>query len=125
MVYGDNRPYNVAIVVANVPAVQKWAATSQFSLSPDPEALLRDERVRTLVKGEIEKFGAPFKGFESIQDFVLIAQDFTTDNGMLTPSLKLKRRKVLEEYGTALDQLYAKRKGEGCATGTGARASAA
>jgi long-chain acyl-CoA synthetase len=122
MVYGDNRPYNVAIVVANLPVIQKWAAEHATTLPHDPDAALKDDRVRTLIKGEIEKYGSGFKGFESIQDFVLIASDFTTDNGMLTPSLKLKRRKVLETYGSALEQLYAKRKGERSA---GASASAA
>jgi long-chain acyl-CoA synthetase len=48
-----------------------------------------------------------FKGFEEVRDFALIAQDFTTDNGMLTPSLKLKRRKVMETYGKVIDDLYA------------------
>jgi long-chain acyl-CoA synthetase len=114
MVYGDNKPFNVALVVANVPAIKKWAEHQTFSppLPSDTDALLKDDRVISLIKGEIEKYGAAFKGFESIQDFALIASDFTTDNGMLTPSLKLKRRKVLETYGATLDQLYTRRRGE-------------
>jgi long-chain acyl-CoA synthetase len=112
MVYGDNKPFNVALVVANVPAIKSWAAQHAANLPTDPDALLKDDRVRSLLKGEIEKYGAGFKGFESIQDFALIASDFTTDNGMLTPSLKLKRRKVLETYGSSIEQLYAKRRGE-------------
>ena len=51
-----------------------------------------------------------FKGFESVQDFALIGEDFTTENEMLTPSLKLKRRKVMEVYGKAIDELYAKKR---------------
>ncbi len=114
MVYGDNKPFNVALVVANVPAIKTWAEQQTFaqSLPSDADALLKDDRVISLVKGEIEKYGAAFKGFESIQDFALIASDFTTDNGMLTPSLKLKRRKVLETYGSTIEQLYARRRGE-------------
>ncbi len=46
------------------------------------------------------------KGYERVQDFVLSLEDFTTDNGMLTPTLKLKRRSVLERYGPDLDALY-------------------
>ncbi|MGH7281520.1 MAG: hypothetical protein ACRELY_08365, partial [Polyangiaceae bacterium] len=53
-----------------------------------------------------------FKGFESVQDFALIDKDFTTENGMLTPSLKLKRRAVLEKYGPMIDELYKKKKAE-------------
>ena len=111
MVYGDNRPFNVALVVANVAAVQKWGGEQHLTLPADPEALLKDDRVVRLFRGEIEKYARAFKGFESVQDFALIKDDFTTDNNMLTPSLKLKRRKVVEVYGSVLDGLYAK-KGE-------------
>ncbi len=111
MVYGDNRPFNVALVVANVPALKTWAAEHQVTLPSSPEGIVKDDRVRALLKQEIDKLGAAFKGFESIQDFALVDQDFTTDNGMLTPSLKLKRRKVLEAYGPVIDALYAKRAG--------------
>ena len=43
--------------------------------------------MRALIKGEIDRLSDKFKGFESVRDFTLIGQDFTTDNGMLTPSL--------------------------------------
>ena len=41
-----------------------------------------------------------------MQNFIIALEDFTTDNGMLTPTLKLKRRAVLERYGSDLDALY-------------------
>jgi long-chain acyl-CoA synthetase len=109
MVYGDNRPFNVALVVANVSALKSWAVEHEVTLPSAGDAIVKDDRVRALFKKEIEKYGAAFKGFESIQDFALIDQDFTTDNGMLTPSLKLKRRKVIETYGGAIDALYTKK----------------
>ncbi|HEX3769728.1 MAG TPA: long-chain fatty acid--CoA ligase [Polyangiaceae bacterium] len=121
MVYGDNRPFNVALVVANVPAVRKWAETEHTRLPNDEEGLLKDERVRALFKGEIDKYAAAFKGFESVKGFALIGTDFTTENGMLTPSLKLKRRKVVETFGSVIEQLYAAAKSQ---TRPAARASA-
>jgi long-chain acyl-CoA synthetase len=122
MVYGDNKPFNVALVVANVGAVRKWAEEQHLTLPGSTDALLRDDRVRSLFKQEIEKHGAAFKGFESIHDFALIGDDFTTDNGMLTPSLKLKRRKVIEAHGGLIDGLYAKRATEKRASPAAARA---
>jgi long-chain acyl-CoA synthetase len=113
MVYGDNKPFNVALVVASVPALKKWAQDNTIALPDGADAILKDDRVRALFKQEIEKYGAAFKGFESIQDFALIADDFTTDNGMLTPSLKLKRRKVIETFGPVIESLYAKRASKG------------
>ena len=108
MVYGDNRPFNVALVVANVPAVRKWAQAGHIDLPGGDDALLGDARVRALFEKEIETHGGAMKGFEAVRDFALVAEDFTTENGQLTPSLKLKRRKVVEVYGHLIDQLYAK-----------------
>src|SRR5208283_2439208 len=77
MVYGDNRPFNVALLVANVDAVQSWA--QEQGLSAQGDALLAHEKVRALMKGEIDRLSDKFKGFESVRDFTLIGQDFTTD----------------------------------------------
>jgi long-chain acyl-CoA synthetase len=112
MVYGDNRPYNVAIVVANVPAVRKWAEEHSIAISADVDALLRDERVKALFRKEIADQSQEFKGFESVQDFALVGTDFTTDNGMLTPKQSLRRRQAIEAYRPVLEQLYAKKKSD-------------
>jgi long-chain acyl-CoA synthetase len=114
----------VALVVANVSALKDWARSDEASLRGlpgDTESLLKDPRVVSLFKKEIDKHGAGFKGFERIGEFALIVDDFTTDNGMLTPSLKLKRRKVIETYGSLVEQLYARKKG-GAAEGARPRA---
>jgi long-chain acyl-CoA synthetase len=107
MVFGDNKPFNVALIVANVDAVKGWA--SQQGVTATGAALLTDDKVRALFKGEVERFSEKFKGFESVREFALIDKDFTVDNEMLTPSLKLKRRKVLEVHGHLLEALYAKK----------------
>ena len=78
-------------------------------LPGDSEALLKDAKVVRSSSRRSRSTARQFKGFEAIQDFALIAKDFTTDNGMLTPSLKLKRRKVVEAHGSLIDGLYAKR----------------
>ncbi len=118
MVYGDNRPFNVALIVANVDALKSWARKNELGLE-DAAALLTHPKVRDLFEKEVEAFSKKFKGFESVNGFALIADDFTTDNGMLTPSLKLKRRKVLEVHGPVIEALYAKRASKGQATARG------
>jgi len=65
-----------------------------------------DERVRELIANEVKKHSGSFKGYERPQKFVLVSEDFTTDNGMLTPTLKLKRRSVLARYEKQLEALY-------------------
>jgi long-chain acyl-CoA synthetase len=108
MVYGDNKPFNVALVVANLDAVKEWAGAN--GVHGSGEALLTDPKVRAMMKQEIGKQAGQFKGFEDIKEFALIAKDFTTENDMLTPSMKLKRRKVMEAYGKVIEGLYGKAK---------------
>ena len=108
-VYGDNKPYNVALLCANVDALKKWVGEQGLG-SLSTEALLENPRVRELFKKELDSYMASFKGFEEVKEFALIDEDFTTDNGMLTPSLKVKRRKVMEKYGKLVEGLYAKKR---------------
>jgi long-chain acyl-CoA synthetase len=102
MIHGANRPYNVALVVLDRAAIQKWAESEGVQLHDLPQ----DDRVRHLIHDELERHSAPFKAFERPVKFVIAAEDFTIENGMLTPTLKLKRRKVLERYGADLERLY-------------------
>jgi len=103
-VYGDNKLHNVALICAAMPAVQKWA--KEHGVSGSGEKVLTDPKVQALFTQEIERIGVDFKGFERIKRFKLIAEDFTTDNGMLTPKMSLKRREVMKKYGAELDALY-------------------
>jgi len=63
--------------------------------------------VQEKVREELALVSRDFKSYERVQRFALILEDFTTANGMLTPSLKLKRRKVLERWGRTIEGLYA------------------
>lgn len=109
MVYGDNKPFNVALVVANVPSVREWAEREGVSVPAEDDKVLEEPRVRELFKAELKKYGEKFKGFEAVQECALVAEDFTADNGMLTPSLKVKRKAVMDRYGHLMDALYKKR----------------
>jgi long-chain acyl-CoA synthetase len=104
MVYGDNKPYNVALVVADLPEVQRWC--DAHGVSGSGPALLEHEKVKALFREEIDRLSADFKQFEKIKKIELIADDFTVDNGMLTPKLSLKRRAVMQKYGDRLQALY-------------------
>jgi long-chain acyl-CoA synthetase len=105
MIHGDGRPFNVALVVINEAAVCAWAGHEGIRLAEDPT---RDDQVRGLIRAELERLGVDFKGFEKPRDFALIREDFTIANGMLTPTLKLKRREVLARHGAVIEELYAR-----------------
>jgi long-chain acyl-CoA synthetase len=106
MVYGDNRLFNVALIVPDMDAVKKWAGEQGISADGD-DKLLENQRVRDMLQAEVDKASSSFKGFERIKKIALTAEDFTTQNGMLTPSLKLKRRVAWQKYQAQLEALYA------------------
>lgn len=104
VVYGSNKPHNVAFIVPDMLAVREWA--EKQGLTGDDDQLLTNDRIRKLIEEEVETFNKDFKGYERVKKVVIEREELTTQNGMLTPTLKLKRRNFLREYGDVLDALY-------------------
>jgi len=102
MLFGDNKPHNVALVVADVDAVKRWAEQEGHELGD----LGNDDKVKALIKEELKKYSETFKSYERPRDIAIVTEDFTVENGMLTPSLKLKRRTVMAKYGPKIQSLY-------------------
>ncbi len=104
MVYGMNREFNVAVVIPDYEALQGWA--KERGLDADPASLAKSDELRALIEQEVNKFSAEFKGYERARKIFIGDEDFTTENDMLTPTLKLKRRVVQQRYGDAIESLY-------------------
>jgi long-chain acyl-CoA synthetase len=105
LLYGLNRPFNVVLVVLDEPAINKWARDQGLEIK-DPT---NDQAVRALIARELETRAHHFKGYEKPKAFQLITEDFTVENGLLTPSLKVRRKLVLDLYLAKLEALYASR----------------
>ena len=105
LLFGLNRPFNVALVVIDEPAITKWAREKNLEIK-DPT---NDQAVKELISKELEARSHHFKGYEKPKAFQLIREDFTVENGLLTPSLKVKRKLVLDRYQPSIDALYASR----------------
>ncbi len=106
MIDGTNKPFNVALVVPDLEALHGWAKDNGVHAASDAD-LVATSKVYDLIMAEIETLSQGFKGYEKPRKVLLTAEDFTTDNGMLTPSLKVKRRVVMAKYGEQIDKLYA------------------
>ncbi len=102
MIYGDNKPHNVALVIPDPDALKAWAAENGVELAGAAES----PALKAALQGELEKYSKDFKGFERPRDFIVVTEDFSTENDMLTPTLKLKRRNVMQRYGAQLNALY-------------------
>ncbi len=101
MINGMNKPFNVAIIVPDMVSLEKWGKDN--GITGD---LLTDPKVAELMTKELDEHSSGFKQFEKVRKFKLIAEDFTTENDMLTPTMKLKRRIVMKAYGDDLEALY-------------------
>lgn len=104
MVYGDKRPYLVAVVVPDAAFVEEWA--SQNGRSANLETLCDDEGLRKAVGQVVERVNGDLAQIEKIRRFVVAREAFTTENGMMTPTLKIRRHKIRENYWEKLDALY-------------------
>ncbi|MCP4303719.1 MAG: long-chain fatty acid--CoA ligase [bacterium] len=104
MVYGDGKPYNVALVVPEYPALKSWAKEEGVDLD-DPD-VVHNPSLLELIGGEIGKQTESLPHYERVREFALLADDFSTDNGMLTPTLKLRRNVVLDRFDDSLQGLY-------------------
>jgi len=105
MVYGEQRPYNVAVIVPDVEYLEKWADDNDMDAS-DLGAFLQDAKVKDLFQTELDRAQSSIKHYERVRDFVLDGEEFTPENGMLTPSLKIKRRAVMAKFGAEIDAMY-------------------
>ena len=105
MVYGDNRLYNVALVVPDIAATRAWAIEHGVNARSD-DALIRSPEVRARLEAEVQTHSSEFKRFERIKRVAVIAEEFTVANGLLTPSLKTKRSVAVERFAKEFESLY-------------------
>lgn len=99
MIHGDGRPYNVALVVPDAASLKE-----RLDEGYGGGALAA---AHGLLTEEIDRLSKEFRGYEKVKKIALVAEDFTQENGMLTPTLKLKRRAVLAKWGAEIARLYA------------------
>ena len=66
-----------------------------------------DEEVYAFLKPRIEKVNAELPSYQTLKDFAVVREPLTVENGFLTPTLKVKRKKVYEAYGDRMQALYA------------------
>lgn len=105
MVYGDKRPYLVALVTLNVETVARFAR--EKGIAGEPVALSEHAEVRAEVQRAVDDVNARLSSFETIKRFAIVSRDFTIEGGELTPTLKVKRKVVSEQYQSLLENLYA------------------
>jgi long-chain acyl-CoA synthetase len=100
LVYGDKRPYCVALLTSSEEAVKRFG-------SGDASKLSESAPLRAEVQKAIDALNATLASYETIKRFAILPAEFSEAAGELTPSLKVKRKVVIDKYGPAIEALYA------------------
>jgi long-chain acyl-CoA synthetase len=105
MVHGDRHPHVVALLVPDEEFLRGWAAT--HGRRANLTELAEDAEFRQAIAQAVERVNAGLSAIERIRRFAIAAETFSTENGMLTVSLKIRRHKIKERYAAVLEGLYA------------------
>ena len=104
VMYGDRRPYPVALITLDPEEIVPWA--QQHGLPEDVAELVQRDEVREMVQNELDRANTKYAQVEQVKKFALLDHDLTQETGELTPTLKLKRNVVHERYGSVFESLY-------------------
>ena len=105
MVFGDGKEYNVCLVFPDFEYLNKYVTKNR--LPSNPEELIKSEKFTGMLQEQIEThLRKIFGGYEIPKKFHFITEDFTLDNGMLTQTMKLKRRNVIQHYEKDILKMY-------------------
>jgi len=106
LVLGDGRRFVSALIVPDFDRLRTWADREGIDLPADRETLCRDERVRERIGTEVEAVNERFEAHERITRFRLVPEEFTEENDLLTPTMKKKRRNVLDRFADRVELMY-------------------
>jgi long-chain acyl-CoA synthetase len=106
LMHGDRRPYCVALVTINEESVGKWARDRGLAYASYAE-LSGLPQVKALVQADVDAINKELPSYETVKKIALCAEDWTVENGFLTPSMKVKRAVVEATWADTLDGLYA------------------
>ncbi len=106
LLIGDARPYLSALIVPEMDELSKLAKTLGITIAGS--ALLQDSQMITHLLAIVNHSLADFPGYAKVQRIALIEDEWSVENGMLTPTLKLKRGAILEQHKEEIDALYAR-----------------
>jgi long-chain acyl-CoA synthetase len=110
IVVGDRRPYLAALIVPNFDNLERYAEYKGFEVE-GREELVKHPRVRDLLRRRIERHQRDAPPYERIGRFHLLERDLQIASGELTPTLKVKRSRLAEEYADEIEVLYRKEDG--------------
>lgn len=109
MVYGDKRPHLVAVLVPDEAFISSWA--KENDRKADLSELSDSEKFHARLREAIDRANARLSPLEQVRRFIVAEEGFTTENSLMTPSLKIRRHEIRKIYGERLEALYGRKRG--------------
>jgi long-chain acyl-CoA synthetase len=106
MVIGAGEKFTGALIVPAFNPLKEWCDQNAVSYNGN-ESIIKNEKVLSLIKDTVERYNQNFNQVEQIKKFELLPREWSVEGGELTPTLKLKRKVILEKYKDAVDRIYA------------------
>jgi long-chain acyl-CoA synthetase len=106
IVIGDKRKFPAVLIAPYFPLLEDWARNNQVAFSSRAD-LVANPKVHGLYEGIIDDLNANLARFEKLKRVMLIAEEFSPENGTLTHTMKVRRRAVEDRYRARIDELYA------------------
>ena len=106
VIYGENRPFTICMIVPDFFVVERYAEKNNLPM--DMKTIIQRKDVQDLITNEITNaLKGKYGGYEIPKKFLFLTENFTLENGMLTQTMKLKRRVVLQKYMDQIESLEA------------------
>jgi long-chain acyl-CoA synthetase len=107
VILGDNRPFLTLLVSPSMPHLEDLAAHLHVPIT-DKSELLTNPAIVEEVRSRVAAMTSKLAHHEQIRDLRILLEEFTQDNGLLTPTLKVKRREVEKRFAQLIDDMYAR-----------------
>jgi len=105
MVIGENRKHPAALIVPAFDFLKEWCLRKGYDCG-SREATIKNEKVIARIQEEIDEKNAQFGKWEQVKKFELLATEFTIQGGEITPTLKLKRKAIMEKNKSLIEKIY-------------------
>jgi long-chain acyl-CoA synthetase len=105
MVVGAEKKFAGALIVPSFESLKEWAKQNHISFGTVHD-LIRHPKVLEMYKNIVEEYNQLFNHVEQVKKFELVSNEWTVDGGELTPTLKLKRKVIMEKYRDAIERIY-------------------
>lgn len=105
VVVGENQKFVAALIIPDFSAIKDWCDNEKIVYS-HPKEMIENLNVKNLIKSEINKYNKELSKTENVMKFELLADEWTQENGLLTPTLKVKRNKISKRYADVIRGMF-------------------